>query len=196
MLFLPALKMSLEISNLQRLNNIQTIETKRFILTALNNIDKKLYCHLYTDKFLTENLNQCLSIQQAISAFNASLKYNLRSTFSRYTWSIKVKQTSIQNEKIGICALVVDKSKPEIADIGTILIKSVHGKKIATEVLAALIKYAFEKQSLTAIQGFSILKNKVSFKLMSTLGFSYRILLKNNINGYYWLMTKKQWINL
>lgn len=174
------------------LTRIPVIETERLYLVPLEEIDLELFKHLYSDDFLTKNIGGKINNKKIQKAFDLSLKNNAEEMFKRYTWSIVTK---IEKQKIGICGLVSNDVKTKSADIGTIITAEYHGRGIATESLRGLMKYGFEDLRLEEINGNSFLCNRISFKLMNSLGYQYKTKQHDGSDGYFWYMTSENWQN-
>jgi len=170
--------------------SIETIESNRLCLYPMTDKDYNLYSKLYTDEYLTRHTGGALDSQKAKRSFDLSLRSNSNTNFSRYTWTVNFKPSA---SNVGVCALVLSKKKPRTADIGTILTKESHGQKIATESLLALMTFGFEKLDLNVIGGYSFFQNKISVKLMTSLGFHCTARTEGKLKGNFWTMNHAEW---
>lgn len=170
--------------------NISEIETEHLYLVPLEEIDLELFNHLYSDNFLTKNIGGKIEGKKIHKSFILSLRNNTEEAFSRFTWSIVAKT---ENQKIGICGLVSNNVNASSADIGTVIKEPYHGRGIATESLRGLMKYGFESLKLEEINGNSFFRNKISFKLMKSLGYQFETTEIGESKGYFWYMTDENW---
>lgn len=174
-------------TSLARLNDISS---SRLELVPLAKSDRELFCHLYTDEFLTKNIGGILPRAKAERAFELSLDFNRASSFRRFTWTIIERNN---NDRVGICALVACTEDSKSADIGTILLARAHGAGIAKESLNGLMCFGFEKLGLNAIKGYSRFENRISFRLMKSLGFEQDFRIEDQVAGYGWCMSRRYW---
>ncbi|MET1253683.1 GNAT family N-acetyltransferase [Aliikangiella maris] len=167
---------------------IDELQTKRFILQPLKSTHKLFYCELYQDENLTEFIDGVRSKQKLDKAFRTALRFN-KYVFSHYTWVIIDRITT---EQIGICGLV-DKANDNV-DIGTVIIQKMQNKKIAKEVLARLMDYAYLNLNKRVITGYSYLENIKSSRLMRSLGFECCLDSRKEVKVNYWQLSKEQWL--
>lgn len=148
-----------------------TFETERLLIRPISQQDQALYCELYTNEKTMRNICPPLSTDSAISAFHRTVKL-MHKVNSRYmTWTIvdKSKGTSI-----GITSLTWhnnSESEPKSPEIGIMLIRSAHGKKIPEEAMGSLMEYAFKKLAVVNIIAIYKKTNLPTAKFVKKLGF-------------------------
>ena len=153
---------------------MHTFTTERLIIRPIEEQDREFYCSLYMDEKIMKNIGPIYSEEQANKAFDANIKALKSSPFKVLTWVIILKSSQ---QIVGVQALNwqtakklnIDKdlSESDNAEIGIILTRLAHGKRIAKEALWGLINYAFNSLNIRNIIGSFSNKNLPS-KLLST----------------------------
>lgn len=166
---------------------ISKLDCFRLSLEPLLPHDNGVFLSCYCDPMITKHIGGQLSEAEAQMSFDLSLSSN-KKEFKRFTWVIKEKRTETS---VGICALVADSRNKNIADIGAILLTDFQRAGYASEALGKLIDFGFQQLRLTSIQGYSVLENIGSLKLMLGLGFELRREEELQPVGNYWTLRSK-----
>ncbi len=145
------------------------LTTERIILRQLENSDNHTILFLRSDEAVNKYLNRPRSetIEEA-DAFIQKIKTVVLNNESIY-WCITLKET---NEMIGTVSLWQFSEDGKAAEVGYDLKPSFHGKGIMTEVISAVLDYAFNKLNLDNIKAFTHNENVASKKVLVKNKFS------------------------
>lgn len=159
------------------------------IVKPLCSFDKDFFLGLYTDKEVTRFMGGPMLRDKAISFFKSCLQSNKKIASIHRTWSITKTEDNLM---VGVCGFIPRTNVSRTADIGIVLSKNCHGRRIASSTLSHLMEYAFKSMNLDEITGYSIPEHTVSKKLMIGLGFSYRQAKDSEPLGHYWSLSNNK----
>lgn len=146
-----------------------TFETERLIIRPIEEKDMGCYISLYMDSKIMKLIGKAFDLEEAKRAFIATLKAMIKSISSSQaetmTWAITEKNK--KNKAIGIIALswrsvLVKNEKGEIQlgfndespEIGIMLSRTFHGKKIPYEAGGALLEFTLRSLNVSKINTF------------------------------------------
>lgn len=155
--------------------------------------DESLYRALYGDPEIMRYIGPAMSAKRAARAFRLSLKDQRAG--HRIEWAFK----DTHGEAFAICGLVRGPANEHPAHIGCLLLAHYHGRGYATELLAAVVEYAFRVLRIHSLTSISTRTNVASFVFMQKLGFSYSSIdeMPHRLGaGYRWHLRLDHWASL
>ncbi|QSX34494.1 GNAT family N-acetyltransferase [Shewanella avicenniae] len=142
------------------------LQTERFTLRPLAEQDATLFQSLYCDKELMRHIGPALSEHDAIAAFNTTLKTMYRKAPYCFFWVIEQLE-----QALGVVGIADIKAKQQ-AEIGIILLRRAHRKRVADEVVPRVIRYCSEQLELKQLVGTFDSQNLAALRLNKRMGFS------------------------
>ena len=151
-------------------------ETERLSMRAIDEQDKALYCSLYTDEIVMQNIGQALTQEKAEKCFATCLKMTNKPEPILYVWVIMDKNSG---ETLGIQNISRDKSEPQQAEFGIMLVPSSYRKHVAFESIGALTEYGLKHLNLAKMYSNFHPENKAILRIAQKL--NYKIDMDNLI---------------
>jgi ribosomal-protein-alanine N-acetyltransferase len=155
------------------------LETERFILRELQTNDAQDYYNYFSDPEVTKywGYQGPKNVETASKTFARFQNAFIRKEM--ITWGIANKE---DNKIIGTCILN-DFIKASMVSLGYNLSRDYWRQGVMTEVLEAVIPYAFNVLDMNRIQAKVMPENIASTKLLSKMGFMNEGLLRDFIFG-------------
>ena len=164
------------------------IKTRRMHGIPLKASHEALYHELYGDPAIMVHIGPAMTRERSARAFQMSLED--QQSGRRLDWAMHDEY----DVAFAICGLV--ETNPRIAQIGCLLKSDHHGKGYATELLAELVRVAFEDEGIQQLESISTVNNRASFVFMQKLGFTYSRIaaMPHGLGpGYRWCLRVDQW---
>jgi len=174
------------------------IQTERLILREIMLEDAQTLFKYWSDIEVTKylNIDPFINMGQAVNMIRL-----LKSLFPRregIRWVIVRKKDDLV---IGTCGFNSWIKKSSRGEIGYELGREFWKKGYATEALAEIIKFGFERMNLNRIEAFTVPEALQSINVLQKFGFEKEGLLREygHWNGHYWdeniySLLKKDWI--
>lgn len=149
--------------------------TTRLKLRKLQPEDVPSLVKYANNKNISDNiLNIPYPYREPDAVFRLSYVYQGFKNKSRYVFAITLKEP---NELIGEISLHLD-SDPGKAQLGYWVAEPFRGKGIATEAARAILRFGFEKLSLTLVYATCYTENTASEKVLLNTG-----MIRESVNG-------------
>lgn len=144
----------------------------RLLLRPMQQADAALYIRLYSDDAVMRCVADPLSLQMAGRAFKLALAQARRLPPHAHYWICRPHQ---HDEDIGLLALMHDRDRSGLAEVGVLLLPQAQGQGYATEAIAALADHALSEPAsglgLQRLWTRHARDNLAAAGLMQALGF-------------------------
>ena len=144
------------------------LETERLVMRELSEADAPTLFEYYSDPEFTQYIifdsHKSIADTREMIAFMKNL-YQQKDSIR---WGIQLKATG---QLIGNAGLHYWKRDIRCADVGYHIGQPYQGRGFATEVLAAMVDFGFDRMNLNRIQGYINPGNDASGHVMEKLGF-------------------------
>ncbi|KGJ89690.1 GNAT family N-acetyltransferase [Colwellia psychrerythraea] len=155
---------------------MHSFTTERLLIRPLSIQDKALFINLYTDAKVMRNIAAPLSDEKAEKAFNNTLSIMNKAQPKIMSWAIV---NIIDNRAIGIQGFTwspmkngpLSNTKPSVAEIGIMLLRSSSGKLLPEEAIGSLIEYGFKHLKLEQINACFTKENLATARVSKKAGF-------------------------
>ncbi len=147
----------------------QRLHTPRLLLRPMAEVDAALYTRLYTDGRIMRLVAAPLSPQAARRAFPLALAQARAVPARAHYWICHPRRE--QGEDAGLLALLHDRDRHGLAEVGILLLPEAQGQGYATEAIAALADHAFSGLALQRLWTRHARINRAVTGLMEALGF-------------------------
>ncbi len=151
-------------------SNMPGLETERFLLRRLTLDDTDDMFEYSKNGEVTKYLTWSPHPDKAYTFDYLSYLQNRYKTGDFYDWAIVCKDSG---KMIGTCGFTRFFFQHNGAEIGYVLNPDYHGKGIATEVSARVIRFGFEKLLLERIECKFMIENEASRKVMEKNGMVF-----------------------
>ena len=167
-----------------------TFETERLIIRPIQEEDRELYTSLYTDAKTMRLIAKPFTLEQANKAFNATIKAMQRSIEhlegSTMTWVIIDKSditgVGIQSADFRQTEIISGElyTKTELGEVelGIMLTKQSHGRKIPVEAISGLAGYCLDQLKVKSVYCTFNKSNLAVTKFIKRVGFVNDPLIK------------------
>lgn len=137
---------------------------------------------LYSDPKVTQHIDLISSNMNAESAFSRILKANEKPQSAGVYWAIFTSDKTF----VGLQGLTFDKEEQHRAEIGIMFFPKYARSGMATEVLAAMISFAFTVMPITSLFAHFDRKNSAVKQLATRLNF-------DQVTDCYCSYSKRHW---
>ncbi len=151
-------------------SNIPTLETERLTLRRIRIDDVEDMYEYSKDDFVTKYLIWSPHIDQKYTLEYINYIQQRYRTGDFYDWGVINRS---DKKMIGTCGFTRFDYVNNSAEIGYVLNSAYHGRGIATEAAAEVIKFGFEKLLLNRIECKYIIGNDASRRVMEKNGMKF-----------------------
>ncbi len=151
-------------------SHMPTIETGRFILRKVTLDDVDDMYEYAKEAEVTKYLTWSPHVDKAHTFEYVSYLQNRYKVGDFFDWAVVCKDSG---KMIGTCGFTRFDYPSNAAEIGYVLNPDYHGQGIATEVLARVIRFGFEKLALNRIECRYMIENPASRRVMEKNGMSF-----------------------
>lgn len=146
----------------------EALHTPRLLLRPMAEADAALYVRLYGDAGVMRLVAAPLSPEAAQRAFGLALAQARATPPRACYWICHARD---RREDAGLLALLHDRARPGLAEVGILLLAEAQGQGYATEAIAALADHAFAGPGLQRLWTRHARDNQAVTGLMQALGF-------------------------
>ncbi len=151
-------------------SNIPTLETERLILRKIKIDDVDDMYEYSKDPLVTEYLTWSPHMDKRYTLEYISYIQSRYRTGDFYDWGVVDKK---DGKMIGTCGFTRFDYLNNSAEVGYVLNKVYHNRGIATEAVAEVMKFGFERLALNRIECKYIIGNDASRKVMEKSGMRF-----------------------
>jgi len=145
-----------------------TIQTERFIIRPFKDADAKLWQSWDVDPLIQAHMPEPINEPQDIGEQHEYMK-ECEEEEDGYYWSIE----AVTGPTVGTVALTDINEHHKLAEIGILIgDKDYWGKGVATEVVTAVIDFAFNELGMVRISAETEAENIAVSKVLEKVGFS------------------------
>ena len=163
---------------------IAKLHCRSVTLTPLSREHRDLYVSLYTDPEVMAHIASPLSAERANASFDAEFGAAAR---RGWVWVIAHDELPV-----GLMALR-QSQEADLAEIGTMLKRSVRGRGIALNAIKLSIQFAFERNDWRAVVGRHQVKNLGADAVMRMTRLPFDRTVNETDGHVEWRLTRDQW---
>lgn len=165
-------------------------DTEGFTIGTLSADDRALFCQLFTDEQTMTHIGPAMSEESANSLFESALRANQRQPARDLFWVICSKHAGTG---VGICTLQRIQWESRCGEIGIMLTPARQNRRVAREVLSALILALFQSCGLRSLKASYHPNNVGAERLFVALGFTRTNEMSHNSSARVVLLTIEDW---